>query len=246
MSIHLKELKKGYLGEGVIIVGDPGRVTLIGEAFQDAKTIVNNREFLLMNGYYKGKKVAVCSTGIGVGSTEICVNELIENGAKQIVRCGGCGAWMDDIEPGDIIVNTGMARTSGLMRTYVPDTYPAVADAQLASRIIQTLQKGDKNVFVGLGLTSETYYQGQGRATSIPSSLQVNDMIEQWTRLGVMNCEMETAVLFILGSLYHIPVANCLAVHVSRKNNKWEKDEDYRKLHYQMASFVLDAMLACA
>lgn len=81
-----------------------------------------------MNGYYKNQKVSVCSTGIGVGSTEICVSELLENGAKQIVRCGGCGAWRDDIEPGDIILNTGMARTTGLMTTYVPDTYPAVAD----------------------------------------------------------------------------------------------------------------------
>lgn len=243
MSIHLNTLKKGDLGEATIIVGDPGRVTLISEGLQDVKTIVNNREFLLMNGYYKERQVSICSTGIGVGSTEICVSELIENEVKKIVRCGGCGAWQDGIEAGDIIVNTGMARTSGLMRTYVPDTYPALADAQLATRIIQTLKRGDKRVFVGMGLTSETYYQGQGRTTTIPNALQVNNMMEEWSKLGVMNCEMETAVLYILGSLYQIPVANCLAVHVSRKKNKWEKDEDYRKLHFQMAISVFDAML---
>ena len=244
MSIHLKELKKGDLGEATIIVGDPGRVSLIAEAFEKRKTIVNNREFLLMNGYYKGKKVSICSTGIGVGSTEICVTELLENGAKQIVRCGGCGAWRDDIEPGNIILNTGMARTPGLMGTYVPETYPAVSDPLLVSRIVSHLKKSNKTVHIGLGLTSETYYIGQGRGITIGDKrLPVPNMIEEWSSRGIMNCEMETAVLFILGSLYQVPTANCVAVHVSRKNEKWENEEDYRKLHFEMAQRVLDAML---
>ena len=172
MSIHLKELKHGDLGEATIIVGDPGRVSLLAEAFDKRSIIVNNREFLLMNGYYKNQKVSVCSTGIGVGSTEICVSELLENGAKQIVRCGGCGAWRDDIEPGDIILNTGMARTTGLMTTYVPDTYPAVADSLLVSRIAKHLS-GSKIPRIRIGTDGRNIlhragkgYFNKGKSTS--------------------------------------------------------------------------------
>ena len=129
------------------------------------------------------------------------------------------------------------------MTTYVPDTYPAVADSLLVSRIAKHLS-GSKKIHIGLGLTAETYYIGQGRGITIKGkALPVPNMIEEWSNLGIMNCEMETAVLYILASLYQIPAANCLAVHVSRKNEKWECEEDYRKLHFEMAQLVLDAML---
>lgn len=244
MSIHLKTIKEGDLGELTIIVGDPGRVLLIAEAFDSYKELLNSREFLLVNGFYKGVKASICSTGMGVGSTEICVSELIENGAKKIVRCGGCGAWMDGINTGDIIVNNAMARTNGLMSTYVPDTYPAVADPFLVNKITDQLKRENFKVHVGIGITSETYYIGQGRNNNVLSSrIKVPQMVDEWTQYNVMNCEMETAVLFILGSLFQIPVANCLAVHVSRKNDKWEDEDAYRKLHYKMAVSVLDALI---
>lgn len=244
MSIHLKTLQPNDLGELTIVVGDPSRVMLIAQALTQQKELLNSREFLLINGYYKGVKVSICSTGMGIGSTEICVVELIENGAKQIIRCGGCGAWVDGVNTGDIIVNHAMARTNGLMSTYVPDTYPAVADPALVQKIVNQLNQDEFSVHVGIGLTSETYYIGQGRKNSIANSrIKVPDMVDEWSQYNIMNCEMETAVLFILGSLYQIPVANCLAVHVSRKNDVWEDEESYRKLHYKMAVSVLDAIV---
>lgn len=243
MSIHLKNLKKGQLGELTIIVGDPGRVRLIEKHLTNTTLIVDSREFILINGYYNDKLVSVCSTGIGIGSTEIVVTELIENDAKQIVRAGGCGAWKEGIHPGDIIVNYGMARTKGMLSTYVPETYPAVADPLLVNKIYEEQTKQGKDVHLGLGLTSETYYFGQGRNSSIDTDIKSPNVIEEWTNYGVLNCEMETAVLFILGSIYNVPVANCLAVHVSRTNEKWTSDEEYEKLHLEMSKGILDALV---
>ncbi|WP_071461410.1 nucleoside phosphorylase [Bacillus massilinigeriensis] len=243
MSIHLKNLKPGDLGEATIVVGDPGRVLLISEKWENKKEVSNSREFLLINGYYKGHLVSVCSTGIGVGSTEIAVTELIENGAKQIVRCGGCGAWDQTINPGDIILNSGMQRSSGMFSSYVPETYPAVADPLLLSKINQSLVKNNQKVHVGLGLTTETYYLGQGRAPKINSELPIPNIVEDYNKFNIINCEMESAVLFLLGSIYNIPVANCLVVHVSRSTEKWVEDKDYNKIHQNTSEFVLDALL---
>ncbi|WP_440897635.1 nucleoside phosphorylase [Amphibacillus sp. Q70] len=243
MSIHLKNLKDGDLGEATLIVGDPGRVLLISEDWEDKEEVVNNREYLLITGTYKGRAVSVCSTGIGVGSTEIAVTELIENGAKQIVRCGGCGAWDANINPGDIILNSGMARSTGMLSAYVPETFPAVADPLTLANIHNYLAKNNKKAHAGLGLTTETYYLGQGRAPKINSQLPVPNIVEDYNKLNILNCEMETAVLYILGSLYNIPVANCLVVHVSRSTEKWVEDMDYNKIHQDTSKIVLDALL---
>lgn len=88
-------------------------VALISVDWESVRKMSDVREFVLVFGMFRGHHVSVCSTGMGVGSTEICVVSLIENGAKQIIRCGGCGAWRDDIVPGDIIIVRAMARTSG-------------------------------------------------------------------------------------------------------------------------------------
>ncbi|WZU00894.1 hypothetical protein MGH68_15545 [Erysipelothrix sp. D19-032] len=77
MSIHLKGLKPGDLGEVTLIVGDPGRVELISSLFTNVESVVDtSREFVLYVGEYQGRRVSVCSTGIGVGSTEIAITEL--------------------------------------------------------------------------------------------------------------------------------------------------------------------------
>lgn len=97
-SEHLTHLQNGQLGEVTLIVGDPSRVDLISKDWSERHKVEDSREFVLVIGKYKGHNVSICSTGMGVGSTEICIIELIENGAKQIIRCGGCGSWREDIE----------------------------------------------------------------------------------------------------------------------------------------------------
>lgn len=244
MSIHLKGLRPGDLGEATIIVGDPARVRLISDSWDDTRQVTGNREFDLVVGTWHGSRVSICSTGIGAGSTEIAVTELIENGAKAIVRCGGCGAWQDGIEPGQIIMNHAMARSEGLMSAYVPETFPAAADPFLVSGICAALRADGLTVHTGVGLTSETYYLGQGRRPGIETPVEPpSSLMDFWRARGILNCEMETAVLYVLGALYHVPVANSLVVHVSRTNERWASDADYASVHRRAAEAVLSALL---
>lgn len=243
-SEHLTHIKPGDLGEATLIVGDPARVDLISEDWENREKLEDSREFVLVIGYFDGHKVSICSTGMGVGSAEICIVELIENGAKQIIRCGGCGSWREDINPGDIIVNRAMVRTAGLLGEYVPDSYPAVADPLLLNKIYTGAKKSSFKVFTGIGLTTETYFFGQFRQPNIASNLKVDEnKMNYWKSRGVINAEMESAVLFILGSLYNIPVANCLVVHLSRASYTWGSPEDYNKAHKMSAISVLKSVL---
>jgi len=245
-SEHLTHIKIGDLGEATLIVGDPARVDLISADWHHRRKLEDSREFVLVVGEFEGHPVSICSTGMGVGSTEICVIELLENGAQMIIRCGGCGAWNAAIQPGDIIVNQAMVRTKGLLGEYVPDEYPAVADPLLVNRIYQGALAAGLRAHLGIGLTTETYFMGQCRQPHIAgATLKADDSrMAYWQERGVINAEMESAVLFLLGAIYQVPVANCLVVHLSRATGTWAATTDYNAIHKASAETVLQAVLS--
>lgn len=131
-SIFHLHLKPEQLADIVILVGDPGRVAMIAEYFEEKECEVANREFLTVTGVYKGKRMTVMSTGIGIGNIDICVTELdalanIDFETRQVkpefrqltlVRLGTSGAIQRDIEVGEVV----FARTSlgfdGLLSYY--------------------------------------------------------------------------------------------------------------------------------
>lgn len=240
---HLKGFSKQHAGELTILVGDPARVTLFTELLTNPQTIVNNREFVGVSGLFSGKPVSIMSTGIGSGSTEIAVIELIACGAKRLVRVGGCGAWQDHVHPGDIIMNNAMARTSGMLNSYVPDSYPAAACPILFNTIYQTLISQGHTVHSGIGLTTEGFYQSQGRDLNLFGHQEAQQQLEYWKMRRILNAEMETAVIYLLASLYGIPAANCLVAHVTRKDNAWVADLDYQTLHKAAAKAVIESII---
>lgn len=118
---HL-HLRPEQLTDTVILVGDPARVAMIAAYFDEVECNVSNREFNTITGHYKGKRMTVMSTGIGIGNIDICVTELdalanidfatrtVKEGFRRLtlVRLGTSGALQEDIEVGEII----FARTS--------------------------------------------------------------------------------------------------------------------------------------
>ena len=128
---HL-HLRPEQIADIVILVGDPGRVAMIAEYFEKRECEVSNREFKTVTGSYKGRRMTVLSTGIGIGNIDICVTELdalanIDFATRQVkdelrqltlVRLGTSGAIQHDIEVGNVV----FARTSlgfdGLLSYY--------------------------------------------------------------------------------------------------------------------------------
>ena len=118
---HLHLLPE-QLADTIILVGDPARVEQIASYFDSEECRAANREFKSVTGLYKGKRMTVLSTGIGIGNIDICVTELdalanidfatrTEKPQKRqltMVRLGTSGALQPDIKVGDVVY----ARTS--------------------------------------------------------------------------------------------------------------------------------------
>ena len=144
-SVFHLHLKPEQLADTVILVGDPGRVAMIAEYFDERECEVSNREFLTVTGIYKGKRMTVMSTGIGIGNIDICVTELdalanIDFETRQVkpdfrqltlVRLGTSGAIQQDIEVGEVVFSRTSLGFDGLLSYY--EGRDEVCDLELES-----------------------------------------------------------------------------------------------------------------
>ncbi len=131
-SIFHLHLRPEQISDIVILVGDPGRVAMIAEYFDERECEVSNREFHTVTGSYKGRRMTVLSTGIGIGNIDICVTELdalanidfatrqVKSEFKQLtlVRLGTSGAIQRDIEVGEVIFSRTSLGFDGLLSYY--------------------------------------------------------------------------------------------------------------------------------
>ena len=131
-SIFHLHLRPGQLADTVILVGDPGRVAMVSSFFEEIECEVSNREFRTVTGTYKGKRMTVLSTGIGIGNIDISVTELdalanidfttrqekAEKRRLTLVRLGTSGALQPDIKVGDFVFSRTSVGFDGLLNYY--------------------------------------------------------------------------------------------------------------------------------
>jgi uridine phosphorylase len=65
--------------------------------------------------------------------------------------------------------------------------------------------------------------------------------MKYWEDCSILNCEMETAAIYMLAAIYGVRTANCLVVHVNRVSTQWVSDEEYHDIHIKAANMVLEA-----
>ena len=128
---HLHLLPE-QISDIVMLVGDPGRVAMVASFFDTIECEVENREFKTITGSYKGRRMTVLSTGIGIGNIDICVTELdalanidfatrqVKDEFKQLtlVRLGTSGALQADIKVGEAIFAATSVGFDGLLNYY--------------------------------------------------------------------------------------------------------------------------------
>jgi len=160
MSFHLSA-KVGEIAESVLLPGDPLRATYIAENFLENAVCHNTvRGMLGYTGTYKGNRVSVQGTGMGMPSASIYIHELIEDyGVKNLVRVGTCGAIQNDVKIRDVIIAQAAATDSSMIRNNFPGVdFPQIANFDLmkTAHDIGTL-KG-LNLHVGNVLSSDVFY----------------------------------------------------------------------------------------
>ena len=131
-SVFHLHLRPEQLADTVILVGDPGRVALVAEYFDTRECSVSNREFNTVTGTYKGKRISVLSTGIGIGNIDISVTELdalanVDFATRQqkpehrqltLLRLGTSGAIQPDIAVGEFVFARTSVGFDGLLSYY--------------------------------------------------------------------------------------------------------------------------------
>ena len=131
-SVFHLHIKPEQLAHKVILVGDPGRVSLVASHFTDIEMEVQSREFHSITGKFQGKRITVASTGIGCDNIDIVVNELdalvnidfatrtekAEKTSLEIVRIGTCGGLQEYTPEGTFIVSEKSIGFDGLLNFY--------------------------------------------------------------------------------------------------------------------------------
>lgn len=172
----------------VLMPGDPLRSKFIAENFLENPVLVNNvRGVQGYTGTYKGTRVSVMASGMGMPSIGIYSYELYNFfGVENIMRIGSAGSLSKDIEIRDIVVAMGACTNSDYARQFnLPGTLAPIADYTLLKEAIKSCENANARFHVGNVVSSDTFYDAD------PT---VND---RWASMGVMAVEMEAAALYM-------------------------------------------------
>ena len=202
---------QGEVGRYVILPGDPGRCPSIAALFDNPVKVAQNREYTTYTGTLLGEKVSVCSTGIGGPSASIAMEELHNIGADTFIRVGTCGGIDLDVQSGDVVVATGAIRFEHTSREYAPIEYPAVADFDVTTALVQASRALGKRTQVGVVQCKDAFY-GQHSPARMPVSYELLNLWEAWKRLGVKASEMESAALFVVADALKCRCGSCFHV----------------------------------
>ncbi len=180
--------KAGDIAETVLMPGDPLRAKFIAETYLENAVCFNQvRNMLGYTGFYKGKKVSVMGSGMGIPSIGIYSFELFNfYEVQNIIRIGSAGALADNVKVRDIVIAMGASTNSNYANQFrTPGTLAPVADFGLLRKAVEAAESKKLSVVVGNILSSDTFYD---------DNTQANDL---WKRMGVLAIEMESAALYL-------------------------------------------------
>ncbi|MBA4541673.1 purine-nucleoside phosphorylase [Thermoactinomyces daqus] len=232
MSVHIGA-KQGEIAENILLPGDPLRAKYIAETFLEEPSCYNQvRGMLGFTGTYKGKRVSVQGTGMGVPSISIYVNELIrEYGVKKLIRVGTCGAIQKDVKVRDVILAMTSCTDSAVNRQTFPGfDFAPCADFDLLNKAYQTGVEKGLHVRVGNVLTSDTFYRDS------------MEPVKKLADYGVLAVEMETTALYSLAAKYGVHALSVLTVSDHIFTGEETTAEERQTTFHDMMLMALEAI----
>jgi len=190
MTIHIGA-NPGEIAETGLLPGDPYRAKWAAETFLDNPVLVNEvRGMLGFTGMWRGNRVTIHGSGMGMPSLSIYANELIRDyGAKTLIRIGSCGGMQDSVEVRDVILamtaSTLGTPSRGIFREL---SFAPCADWSLLHAAARAAEDKGVRTHVGGIYSSDVFYDERP------------DLNEQMVRHGVLGVEMEAAELYILAA----------------------------------------------
>jgi len=192
MSFHIGA-RPDEIAETVLMPGDPLRARWVAETFLDAAVPVNQvRGMLGYTGTWRGQRVTVQASGMGMPSMSIYANELIRDyGAQVLIRIGSAGALQPDLCLRDVVLAQAASSDGSPSRSLLQGMALApVADFGLLQAAFRAGQGRGIGLHVGAVHSSDTFYDER------------QDLTDLLQRHRVLAVEMETAELYLLAARY--------------------------------------------
>ena len=189
----------GDFGKTVLMPGDPLRSKFIAETFLENPVLVNNvRGVHGYTGYYKGVKVSVMASGMGMPAIGIYSHELYNGyGVENIIRVGSAGSIQEHINLYDIVLGQGACTDSNFASQFhLPGTFAPIADFRLLCAAVDACKNYGATYHVGNINSSDVFY---GDHQDVPEGL---DSVYGLKKMGVMALEMEAAALYMNAARY--------------------------------------------
>lgn len=198
-------IDEGDVAPIVLLPGDPARVPLVAELWDEARHVATNREYVTYTGTYRGTPISCTSTGIGAPSTGIAMEELARCGATTFIRIGTAGTVQDYVRNGDMAIFDSAARYDGASHLYAPPEFPAVASHDVVTAAVQAARELGLAHHVGTTRSADTFYAGHPRpGSSFNGYWQSNwaHFFEDLKRMNVVAAEMEASLIFVLARVW--------------------------------------------
>ena len=227
----------GSISELVLMPGDPLRAKYIAENFlNDAKMVCNLRNMLGYTGFYKGVRVSVIGSGMGMPSMGIYSWELYHYfNVKKIIRIGTCGAVSSDVDIKDLILASNVYSESNFAYTYNDYkehvVYPSM---DLNNKIIETANKLNYKLHVGTVCTMDVFgpYIDYDRVLNrIPKEL------------NVLGEEMEAFALCHIANSFKREAACIITVVDSKYSDVIISSEEREKSLNEMITLALESLI---
>ena len=177
----------GEIAEIVLLPGDPLRAKFVAENYLSDVVCVNKvRNMLGFTGTYKGKRLSVMSSGMGMPSMSIYATELFQFfDVQKMIRMGSCGSIHPSVNLGNLVVAMGASTDSNMNRLrFNGHDYAAIADYEMLKNWVVAAEARNVNFTVANVFTSDTFYH------------LGDEIYDIATRLKIVAVEMEAAALY--------------------------------------------------
>ena len=233
-SMHINAEPHAF-GDTVLLPGDPCRAQHIATTLlDDAIQVCDVRNMLGFTGSWRGRRLSVMGTGMGIPSILIYATELVRQyGVKRFVRLGTCGAIAPGLELGSIVVALGAGTDSRVNRIRFRDyDFPATASWPLLERVWHAARTRGQAVRIGNVFSSDQFYHPDA------------ELRESLARLGFLAIEMETAGLYGVAAELGVEALSVMTVSDQMDRPDRMSPEQRETGLDDMVRLVLDAVAA--
>lgn len=235
MSIHIGA-KEGQIADKILLPGDPLRAKHIAENFLESAELYNDvRGMLGYTGTYKGERISVQGTGMGIPSISIYANELMQSyDVQKLIRVGTCGAIQEDVKVRDIILAQGSTTDSQVNRMIFGGIdYAPLADFQLLKKAYEAAETHNLSVRVGNVFTSDAFYRENAE--------HVHTLLARYKVLAI---EMETTALYTLAQKFGRQALSILTVSDHIVTGEETTSEERQTTFSEMVEIALDTAIS--